>query len=209
MKILFATTNKAKVRYYASKLKEEGIDVVTLQDLNIILDVEEDGLNPMENAVIKAKAYAEHSGLPTIALDDGLFLENVPSKIQPGTNVRRINEKRLNDQEMIEYYTRLVNQYGVDGRLNGYFLKGVAFVFQENVIQFQKKMPRCFTNQRSHIVDEGYPLASIQIIPQVNKFKSELTREEEEMTMDIEQGEIFKFMLDSIHSLKQDKQLTM
>lgn len=205
MKILFATTNKAKVRYYANKLKEKGIDIVTLSDLDISIDVEEDGLNPMENAVIKAKAYAKISGLPTIALDDGLFLENVPKEVQPGTNVRRVNGKRLDDQEMIDYYIGLVNQYGSNGKLNGYFLKGVGISYQDSVIPFQKKTPRCFTNQRSKVIDEGYPLASIQIIPGVNKFKSELTKEEEEVTMDVEQKEIFEFMLETISNLEQNK----
>ena len=30
MKILFATTNQAKVRYYATRLQEKGFDIVTL-----------------------------------------------------------------------------------------------------------------------------------------------------------------------------------
>lgn len=198
MKVLFATTNKAKVRYYANKLKEKGFDIVTLSDLDIILDVEENGQNPMENAIIKAKTYAQISNIPTIALDDGLFFDNVPQEVQPGTNVRRISGKRLNDEEMINYYVGLVNQYGNNGKLDGYFLKGVAIADNEEVHQFQKKTPRCFTNQKSSVIDDGYPLASIQIISEVNKFKSELTKEEEELTMDIEQRDIFEFMIDTI-----------
>lgn len=74
MKILLATTNKAKIRYYGNKLKQKGIDIVTLEELGITCDVDETGNNPIENAVIKAKAYYEISHIPTIALDDGLFL---------------------------------------------------------------------------------------------------------------------------------------
>jgi inosine/xanthosine triphosphate pyrophosphatase family protein len=36
MKILFATTNKAKVKFYAARLKEKGIDIVTLDDLILL-----------------------------------------------------------------------------------------------------------------------------------------------------------------------------
>ena len=41
MKYLLATTNKAKIRYYGTKLKEKGIDIVTLNDLNVDVDVDE------------------------------------------------------------------------------------------------------------------------------------------------------------------------
>ena len=52
MKYLFATTNKAKIKYYANRLQENGIDIVTLEDLNITIDVEETGNDPVENALI-------------------------------------------------------------------------------------------------------------------------------------------------------------
>ena len=105
MKVLFATTNPAKIKAYATRLEERGYEIVTLKDLEITTDVEETGKSPVENAIIKAKAYHEISKLPTIALDDALFLENVPENLQPKTNVRRVNGKRLNDEEMIEHYT--------------------------------------------------------------------------------------------------------
>lgn len=203
MKYLFATTNKAKIRYYVTKLRERGIEVITLEDLNITCDVDETGKDPVENAIIKARAYYELSGVPTIALDDGLFLEGVPAHIQPGTHVRRVNGKRLNDKEMIDYYIGLVNQYGDNGALKGYFLKGVAIVDQNHTYTFDYKGKRCFTNKQSQVIDEGYPLASIQIISPFNKFKSELTEEEEKRTIDIEQKDIFEFILKTISTIEQ------
>ena len=102
MDYLFATTNKAKVRRYGEKLKENGIQLVTLNDLNLELDVDESGKNPIENAIIKATAYNKATNMTTIAIDDGLFLDNVPDEVQPGTHVRRVNGKRLNDEEITE-----------------------------------------------------------------------------------------------------------
>ena len=205
MKYLLATTNKAKIRYYGTKLREQGIEIVTLEDLNIKCNVDETGKNPIENAIIKASAYNQISGMPTIALDEGLFLEGVPDYIQPGTHVRRVNGKRLNDIEMIEYYIDLVNKYGENGILKGYFLKGVAIVSQGNTYTFECKANRCFTNKKSAVIDEGYPLVSIQIISSLNKFKSELTLEEEKRTMDVEQKDIFDFLLNTISTIEQDQ----
>ena len=43
MQILFATTNQAKIKNYAEKLKEKGYEIVTLKDLNITNDIEATG----------------------------------------------------------------------------------------------------------------------------------------------------------------------
>ena len=59
MKILFATTNPAKVNKYADKLKEKGIELLTLKDINQKIDITENGKNAIENASIKARAYYE------------------------------------------------------------------------------------------------------------------------------------------------------
>lgn len=103
-----------------------------------------------------------------------------------------------------------INQYGVNGKLHGYFLKGVAIVNGDDTFIFEYKANREFTNRKSKIIDEGYPLASIQIIESVGKFKSELTKEEEKNTMDVEQKDIFDFILSTITSMEQnkDKKLT-
>lgn len=204
MKYLLATTNKAKIRYYGTKLKEKEIDILTLNDLNIDVDVDETGKNPTENAVIKASVYNKISGIPTIALDEGLFFDGIPDEIQPGTHVRRVNGKRLNDKEMIEHYISLVNKYGTNGNLLGYFLKGVAIVNGEDTYTFECKANREFTNQQSSTIDEGYPLASIQIIRSIGKFKSELTEEEERQTMDVEQKDIFDFIVNTINTIEQN-----
>ena len=55
MKVLFATTNPAKIKKYAEKLKEKNIEVLTIKDLGINLKPEETGKNAIENAYIKAK----------------------------------------------------------------------------------------------------------------------------------------------------------
>ncbi len=203
MRFLLATTNPAKMQYYGGKLKEQGISIITLSDCDIKCSVEETGRDPVENALIKAVAYYKASHIPTIALDDGLFLEQVPDPLQPGTHVRRVQGKRLNDDEMIAHYMELVNQYGKEGKLNGYFLKGVAIVNGEEHYTFANRSFRCFTNRKSTVVHEGYPLDSIQIVPAVQKFKSELTNEEMKATTDVEYQGIFAFITETIAKMEQ------
>ena len=205
MKYLFATTNKAKIRRYGTRLIENGIEILTLDDLNIDVDINENGNNPIENAIIKATSYNKMSNMVTIAMDDGLFLYNVPDEVQPGTHVRRVNGKRLDDKEMIEHYISLVNKYGTNGELLGYFTKGVAIVNGDDIYKFEHKSDRKFTNKQSKIIDEGYPLASIQIVQPFGKFKSELTKEEESLVMNVEQKNILSFILDTINTIEVNK----
>lgn len=206
MKYLFATKNKAKIKRYAEKLTEKGIEIITLDDLNIDVYIEENGKTPTENAIIKATAYNKISNIATIAMDDGLFLYNVPEEIQPGTHVRRVNGKRLNDEEMIKHYIDLVNKYGTNGELLGYFQKGIAIVNKDKLYTFEQKSDRKFVNKQSKIIDEGYPLASIQMVQPFGKFKSELTREEEMIAMNMEQKNILGFIIDTINKIEKNKE---
>lgn len=204
MKYLLATTNKAKIKRYGGKLAENKIDFVTLNDLDLDIDVDESGDNPTENAVIKAQAYNKVTNMPTIAIDDALFLDNVPDEIQPGTHVRRVDGKRLNDKEMVDHYISLVNKYGKNGELTGYFKKAVAIVLNENdIFTFEYKTGRKFSNKQSSIINEGYPLSSIQIIEQFGKFKTELTKEEEEIILKDEQNEICNFIIRTINDIEK------
>lgn len=66
MKVLFATTNPAKVGKYKELLKEKGIDLITIKDLDFKIDVNENGKDAIENAYIKAKAYYDVTKIPTI-----------------------------------------------------------------------------------------------------------------------------------------------
>ena len=45
MKVLFATTNPAKVKKYADELAKRGIELITIKDIEINLNIEENGKN--------------------------------------------------------------------------------------------------------------------------------------------------------------------
>ena len=124
MKVLFATTNPAKIKKYAEKLKKKNIEVITIKDLGIDLHVEETGKDAIENAYIKAKTYYDETGITTIGMDNNLFIEELPEEKQPGTHVRRVNGKELNDEEMIKHYTDLVKENG--GKLTVKWVYGMA-----------------------------------------------------------------------------------
>ena len=92
-KVLFATTNQSKILKYKKVLEENGIELITIKDLDFKLDIEENGKNAIENAYIKAKTYWDATHIPTIGIDNNLFIEELPEDKQPGTHIRRVNGK--------------------------------------------------------------------------------------------------------------------
>jgi XTP/dITP diphosphohydrolase len=74
-KLLIATNNKGKVKELQDLLKDTGFELITPADINLILDVEEDGATYSENAAKKAIAFAQASGLVSLADDSGLEVD--------------------------------------------------------------------------------------------------------------------------------------
>lgn len=177
MKVLFATNNPAKVRKYKDKLAQRNIELITLNDIDIKLEVEESGKNAIENAYIKAKAYYDATGMITIGMDNNLFIEDIPEDRQPGTHVRRINGKELNDDEMIEHYTKMVKEFG--GKLNVKWVYGMVIYDGTETKEFSwSKGNFYFVEKPCEIRNPGYPLDSISIMPECNKYFVELTPED-------------------------------
>ena len=112
MKLLYATGNESKIINMRYRLRGYDIEIVTPKELGIHIDVEETGSTPIENARQKAKAYYEITGMPTLAADSGLYIDDVPEDEQPGLYVRRVNGRTLSEEELIGHYTRLSAKYG-------------------------------------------------------------------------------------------------
>lgn len=70
--LLIATRNKNKVREIRGILKDVPFEIKSLDDLNVDIDVVEDGLTFEENACKKASEIMKLTGLPSLADDSGL-----------------------------------------------------------------------------------------------------------------------------------------
>jgi len=74
-RLLVATTNPGKIREIRRALESVPVELVTLADIAAVPEPDETGGTFAENAAIKARAYAEASGLPTVAEDSGLAID--------------------------------------------------------------------------------------------------------------------------------------
>lgn len=198
MKVLFATTNLAKVRKYKEKLKENGIELITINDLDFKLDIDENGKNAIENAYIKAKTYYDVVKIPTIGMDNCLFIEELQEEKQPGTHVRRINGKELKDDEMIEYYTNLVKQYG--GKLTAKWVYGMVICNGKETKEYTwSKGDFYLVSKPCKERNPGYPLDSISVMPENNKYWLELTDEEKAKSKEEDnKDKVVEFIINNI-----------
>ena len=73
-KVVLASGNPGKVREIAEMLKTLDIEIVPQSDFNVP-EAEETGTTFVENAIIKARNAAAHTGLPAIADDSGIEVD--------------------------------------------------------------------------------------------------------------------------------------
>ena len=85
MKIVLATRNLGKVQEFerlfeefnaeAERQNHGRVEILGLKDFPEMPDVEENGSTLLENSLLKARAIATFSGLPSLADDSGLFVD--------------------------------------------------------------------------------------------------------------------------------------
>src|SRR3989344_5109954 len=88
--LLIATHNTAKLKELKLGLRDlekQGVKIITLNDLKISKNPEETGKTFRENAILKAKFYADLTNLPTIADDGGIIIPLLNN--EPGVKSRR------------------------------------------------------------------------------------------------------------------------
>ena len=198
IKVLFATGNETKAKRFSKGLEEKGIEVITLKDISKEIEVEENGKDAIENALIKARAYAKIINMPVFAMDDNLYLENVPEEKQPGMYVRRVNGKRLNDEEMIEHYINLVKIYGTGGKLTCRWVYGMAVINngKESTYTWSKE-DFYMVDKPSNKINPGYPLNTISINKKLNKYFTDITEEDKAIIQE-DESDVVEFIASSL-----------
>ena len=178
MQLLYATGNESKICNMRYRLTGYDVEIITPKDLGIHIDVDESGSTPIENARLKAKAYYEKTGLPTLAADSGLYVDDIPSDVQPGLFVRRVNGKTLSEDEMITHYSNLAARYG--GKLNARYITGLVLIVDGQ--EYTAEIPdddfiiTCEPNpNRQH---RGNPLDVVTICPANGKYINDCSLDE-------------------------------
>jgi inosine/xanthosine triphosphate pyrophosphatase family protein len=197
-KILFATENESKSKRFKEGLLENNIEIITINDIEQKINVEENGKDAIENAIIKARAYSSITDLPVLAMDDNLYIDDIPDDKQPGMFVRRVNGKRLNDEEMIDYYSNLARVYGNNGKLTCRWVYGIAVICNgvEKTYTWSKE-DFYIVDKPSDKMNPGYPLNTISINKKLNKYFTDIT-DDDKKSIKEDESDVIKFISDNI-----------
>lgn len=107
-KILFATTNEGKMREIRMILADFEVEICSLKDAGLQVDIDEDGQTFEENAIIKAKALRPYSDAIILADDSGLEIDYINK--EPGVySARYMGEDTPYDIKNANLISRLAD----------------------------------------------------------------------------------------------------
>jgi XTP/dITP diphosphohydrolase len=176
-KLLIATNNKGKVKELQELLKELDIKILIPSDLNLMLEVEEDGTTYAENASKKAVAFAKASGLTSLADDSGLEVDILDGA--PGLYSARYSpDPNANDADRRLYL--LQNLKGKPRPWNAHFHATIAIAQPAGNVQFS--IGNCY----GQIIPEergtgGFGYDPIFFISELEKTMAELEMEQKNL----------------------------
>ncbi|BAF58973.1 xanthosine triphosphate pyrophosphatase [Pelotomaculum thermopropionicum SI] len=107
LKLVLATRNKNKIKEMIELLAPSGIEALSLDQFPRIGRIEEDGRTFRENAVKKASAVCEQTGMMALADDSGLEVDCLDGA--PGVFSSRFagegSDDRANNEKLLELLT--------------------------------------------------------------------------------------------------------
>jgi len=201
-RILFATTNPTKLARVSELLRHLPLEILSLEDVNCYSQVTEDGKTPEDNARKKVEYHYSEIGIPTIAVDSGLYIDLFPKDKQPGLFVRRIfgTGNDVTDDEMLSYYQQELDKVG--GTSKGVWITAVALkTSPDNIISKTFESETMLTSQASDVQTPGEPLNSLQINPITGEYYSEMAPEEQTKAQGERAYGIVEFMENNFDAL--------
>lgn len=127
MKFLIATKNKHKIAEFSAIFSALSLELISEKDLDMPLtEAEENGNTFEENALIKARTAAAETGLPTIADDSGLCVDELGG--EPGIYSARYagehGDDKANNRLLLEKLQNVENR-------RAQFVCSIACVFPD------------------------------------------------------------------------------
>lgn len=132
VKIVFATGNQEKLREIQEIMADMDVEIISMKEAGISVDIVEDGTTFEENAMIKAKAIAEYTDAIVMADDSGLEIDYLNK--EPGIySARYLGEDTSYD---IKNQALLDRMEGVpQEKRTARFVCAIAAVFPDGDVQ--------------------------------------------------------------------------
>ena len=167
--MIFASNNKGKIK----EIKEifTNYEIQSLNDVNLDIDIIEDGKTFYDNAYKKAKTIFDLTGIPTLADDSGLIFTEL--KDWPGVNTKRIASDQSNDE-----HERNIMLIEKGKELHNKEIQAICtlvYVDKDNTIEATGKMIGTIANEEHY--GNGFGFDKVFILPD-GRYVSELSPSE-------------------------------
>jgi len=182
--LLIATHNQAKLEELKIGLKDfenQGIKLLTLNDVGVEEKPDESGKTFRENSRIKTQFYGRKVMLPTIGDDGGLVIPYLNNG--PGVKSRRWPGYEATDEELINY--TLLHLRGVAQADRTAFLVVNLCFFDprtNKTIYEEEKIKGHIAEKPSNKPTNGYPFRALFIVDEFNKPRSNRSKYYDELT---------------------------
>lgn len=177
-KILIATTNPGKFKEITEYLSDIPVEFVSLKDLGITHEVDEDGTTYEYNSQKKAKEYAALSGLPAISDDGGLEIDALGG--EPGVHSRYWAGPEGRDEDIIEKMKQVAKGLPDDNR-NARFRVVLSLALPDgNVWSVEDSIEGIIAKEPLLNILAGFPYRSFFYLPEIQKYLHEIELTENE-----------------------------
>lgn len=180
-KLLIATKNPGKVAEISKFLKDLKLETVSLKDLGIKQDIEENEKTYEANSRKKALFFSKLSNLPTIGDDGGLEIDFLNG--EPGIKSRRWLGYEATDEELIEHLKKVAKTIP-QNNAGARFVDFISFAMPDGHIWSNGGELRGIVKYNPKLrILRGYPFRSFFYIPEIKKYyhENELDEEEEKI----------------------------
>lgn len=173
-RIVFATGNAGKVKEIQMIMEDTGMEVLSMKEAGISVDIEENGTTYEENALIKAREVAKYTDAIVMADDSGLEIDYLNK--EPGIlSARYLGEDtsyRIKNQNLIDRLEGVP-----DEKRTARFVCAIAAVLPDG----KELTTRATIEGRIGYEEKGshgFGYDPIFYVPQFGKTTAELTEEE-------------------------------
>lgn len=126
MKVVLATRNQGKIREFQKRFSEIGWEVIPVADIADIPEPKETGTTFRENALQKARYYAEAVNLPVLSDDSGIIADVLGN--EPGVYSARYAGVHGNDEANNQKLVEVLRSYRGEAR-RGHYMCVIAVVW--------------------------------------------------------------------------------
>ena len=173
-KIILASNNKGKIAEVKEILKDMNVEVISMKEAGLDVDIEENGSTFEENALIKAEAIMKMTGEITIADDSGLEVDYLNK--EPGIySARYMGEDTSDDRKNNAIIQRLEGVKGTDRSARFVCAMAVVFPDGKNIIA-RGTMEGLIADKP--MGENGFGYDPIMYLPEYQKTSAQLSSEE-------------------------------